>query len=159
MGSQCYEKQLIAQNVPGAYAGMRSVSGAFIKVLPLSYAGNYFLNKVYQGRGGPLDMYGDTDINRPANVFYLTDVGSYRDPATGNAFAGWYITPGYGNSTNPQQRWPKGQRHAGGRNWTFCDGHAKWFKDPAFLDAAGAPRGDLIAAYQAMGIYTDPTTN
>ena len=153
--SYCYEAQLVAQNVPGAYVGMKSVPGAMQKVLPLSYAANYYLNKVYQGRGTAFDMYNYAGIRNPANVFYSTDVGSYKDPATANAFAGWYIIPGYGNSANPQQRWPKGQRHAGGRNWSFCDGHAKWFKDPAFINPDGS-FPNLVTAYRQMGIYTDP---
>lgn len=155
LGSYCYEAQLIAVNMPGAYTGIKDVPGAMQKVFPLSYAGNYYLNKVYYSRGNALQMVSQADIAAPANLFYSTDVGSY--PSNGNAFAGWYIAPGYGNSADPTQRWPAGGRHSGGRTWTFCDGHAKWKKDPAFVDANGnaIAQTTLMNAYRAMGIYTD----
>jgi len=155
VGSYCYEAQLLAIKMPGAYAGMNSVPGAMEKVFPLSYAGNYYLNKVYYGRGGPLQMISQADIAAPANLFYCTDVGSY--PSNGNAFAGWYIAPGYGNSADPTQRWPAGKRHADGRVWAFCDGHAKWKKDPGFLTATGTaiPQATLMNTYRSLGIYTD----
>jgi prepilin-type N-terminal cleavage/methylation domain-containing protein/prepilin-type processing-associated H-X9-DG protein len=153
LGSYCYEAQLLAVNMPGAYTGIKDVPNGMTKVFPLSYAGNYILNKVYTGRGGPLDMYNLAGIAKPANVFYMADVGS--SISGGNAFAGWYIIPGYGQSTTSTvDRWDKGRRHNQGRNWAFCDGHAKWFKDPennAMTDV------QLRDAYRLRGIYTDPT--
>ncbi|MGC8783209.1 MAG: hypothetical protein ACP5RN_02310 [Armatimonadota bacterium] len=62
----------------------------------------------------------------PAQTFYVTDVGS-RIESNSNAFAGWYIAPGYDNGA-PNRRWPKGQRHQNGRNWIFADGHAKYHR-------------------------------
>ena len=158
--SYCYEAQLLAVGMPGAYVGMRNVPGAMEKDFPLSYAGNYYLNKVYQGRGTAFQMYSLAEITCPSNVFFDTEVGSYLDPTTGNAFGGWYIVPGYGNATNPLQRWDIGERHAGGRNWNFCDGHAKYFHDPGYLNPDGTAKSStvLIAEYQAMGVYTDPLT-
>ena len=156
LGSVCYEQQLLSVNMPGSYIGMASVPGAMIKSFPISYAANYYLEKYYTGRGTAVDMYSLAGINKPANVFFSTDVGSYT--SNGNSFAGWYIAPGYGNSADPTQRWPKGKRHAGGRNWAFVDGHAKWTKDPEFLNANGTAvsQTQLMAEYRAMGIYTDP---
>jgi prepilin-type N-terminal cleavage/methylation domain-containing protein len=43
-GSFCYEAQLLAVRMPGAYPGMRNVVNAMRDVFPLSYAGNYFLS-------------------------------------------------------------------------------------------------------------------
>lgn len=164
-GSLCYEKQLLAANIPGAYAGISGTARAMSKVLPLSYAGNYFLSAPYgyTDRGTsvagvpgakmrPLASYA-----APANLFYVTEVGSF----TSTGMAGWYIAPGYGNSTDPTARWPKGRRHAGGRNWVFCDGHAKWFKDPDFVKAGGAAKtqAELTEEYRKRGIYTYPTTD
>ncbi len=155
--STCYESQLVQMKVPGAYVGMKSVKNAMRDVLPLSYAGNYILCKSYsdlpgsvtnpkEKRGTPLEMASLADIKSPASVFYLTDVGSSGD------FAGWYIAPGYGNSKTGKGRWEQGGRHAGGRNWIFCDGHAKWSKDPDFNTA------DMVDAYRRRGIYTDYLT-
>jgi prepilin-type N-terminal cleavage/methylation domain-containing protein/prepilin-type processing-associated H-X9-DG protein len=157
LGSYCYEEQLLLVNMPGSYPGMRNVAKAMQTSFPLSYAGNYWLNKVYLGRGDAATMVGLADIAAPANCFFSTEVGSYYDPSTGNAFAGWYIIPGYGNTTSPVQRWAIGGRHSGGRNWNFCDGHAKWFKDPPFLNPDGTAMSStqLVAVYRRMGVYTD----
>ena len=149
--SKCYEGQLVQMKVPGAYVGMSSAPNAMRDALPLSYAANYYLCKSYLGRGTALEMVSLADIKNPSNVFYLADVGSVVT-ATGD-FAGWYITPGYGNNGDGSGRWEKGGRHGGGRNWIFCDGHAKWNKDPDFV---GKP--DMIAAYRKRGIYTDYLT-
>ncbi len=161
LGSYCYEAQLVAVNMPGAYSGMSTVPGAMEKVFPLSYAGNYWLNKVYLGRGNAFTMTSLADIAAPANLFYAAEVGSYKDPNTGNAFAGWYIIPGYGNTSSPLQRWEIGERHFGGRNWQFTDGHVKYAKDPGYLNPDGTAKSStvLVAEYRAMGIYTDPLTS
>ncbi|MCW3100262.1 MAG: prepilin-type N-terminal cleavage/methylation domain [Chthonomonadaceae bacterium] len=160
VGSYCYEAQLLAVNMPNSFVGMKSVPGALAKSFPLSYAGNYFLNKVYYNptRGDAFTMYSLAGIHNPANVFFMTEVGSFVDPTTGNPFAGWYVAPGYGNSTNPQQRWPIGRRHSVGRVWNFCDGHAKWVKDVDFLytDGTAKSQGQITNEYRARGIYTDP---
>lgn len=155
--SVCYEKQLIGMGLPGAYAGMSAVPNGLRKVFPLSYAGNYYLCKSYTGKGNAFDMYSLASIARPANVFYISDVGSLIS-ANGNAFAGWYIAPGYGNGTT-DMRWRKGKRHADGRNWVFADGHAKWYKDPNFLRANGTNKSqsEIMTEYRARGIYTDPS--
>jgi len=153
-GSFCYEEQLRLINMPGYYAGMRNDVNAMRNSFPLSYAGNYLLNKIYTGRGTPLDMYNFAGIARPANVFFSTDVGS-ATASNGNTFAGWYIIPGYGQSTGSTvDRWDLGRRHNQGRNWIFCDGHAKWFKDPEDNTLTSA---QLNLAYRARGIYSDPT--
>ncbi|MDX1934320.1 MAG: prepilin-type N-terminal cleavage/methylation domain-containing protein [Capsulimonadales bacterium] len=159
LGSFCYEEQLRLVNMPGYYAGMKDVPNAMRNSFPLSYAGNYILNKVYTGRGTAFDMYNFAGIARPSNVFFSADVGSSTfGAANGNTFAGWYIVPGYGNSAT-DSRWRQGKRHNEGRNWVFCDGHAKWYKDPAFQNADGTYKSSaaLQLEYRARGIYTDPT--
>lgn len=153
-GSYCFEAQLLAVNMPGATPGIKDVPNGMTRVFPLSYAGNYFLNKVYFGRGNGLNMVSQAEIRAPANVFYLADVGS--SVSGGNAFAGWYVAPGYGNTVAQTGRWPKGKRHAEGRNWMFCDGHVKWTKDPPFLNGTAAKSQTQITNdYRMMGIYTD----
>jgi prepilin-type N-terminal cleavage/methylation domain-containing protein/prepilin-type processing-associated H-X9-DG protein len=163
-GSLCYENQLLLANVPGAYVGMRSVASAMTKVLPLSYAGNYFLSSAYStpastgiagGKMRPMASYA-----APANLIYIADVGSAQ-LAAGGSFAGWYIAPGYGVVGNGTGRWEKGQRHSGGRNWTFCDGHAKWTKDPSWLTATGTVKSQtvIMEEYRKMGLYTYPETD
>lgn len=159
--STCYESQLLAVKMPGSYVGMRNVPNAMRDSFPLSYAANYILCKSYTtitvggkkvALGTPFQMYSLAEVRCPSNVFYLADVGSQVDSADGNAFAGWYLIPGYGYvSGSSSARWQKGSRHVGGRNWIFVDGHAKWYKDP---DPAKANQ----QSYQAMGIYTDPRT-
>jgi prepilin-type N-terminal cleavage/methylation domain-containing protein/prepilin-type processing-associated H-X9-DG protein len=156
LGSMCYEQQLLAVGMQGAYVGIRNDISAMTRVFPLSYAGNYFLNKAYYGRGNAFNMVSLAEINKPANVFYLADVGS-NTAANGNSFAGWYIAPGYGNSVNATDRWARGRRHAEGRTWVFCDGHAKWYKDPPFLNPNGTAKTQAVITdeYRSMGIYTD----
>jgi prepilin-type N-terminal cleavage/methylation domain-containing protein/prepilin-type processing-associated H-X9-DG protein len=161
--SVCYEKQLLAVNMPGAYVGMNTEVNKMRDAFPLSYAANYILSKAYTsvlvpaGTTNPLAMFNLAEIRRPANLFYLADVGS-NQAANGNNFAGWYITPGYGNGTT-DVRWRRGKRHADGRNWLFCDGHAKWFKDPAWEKTPGVAftEGELRLQYRARGVYTDPS--
>ena len=162
-GSLCYENQLLLMNVPGAYVGIRNVANAMTKAFPLSYAGNYFLSEAYATptlpgiNGGK--MRSSASYATPANLIFVADVGS--QVAAGNAFGGWYITPGYGLTATGTGRWEKGQRHAGGRNWTFCDGHAKWTKDPGWLTTTGAlkSQAQVMEEYRRMGLYTYPDTD
>lgn len=158
-GSYCYEAQLLAAGVPRAYEGIRNVVNGMRDVLPLSYAGNYYLAGGYYVAWDQYDcrkMLPMASIQFPAQTFYVTDVGS-RIESNGNAFAGWYIAPGYDNSA-PNRRWPKGQRHQNGRNWIFADGHAKYYRDPALTNPDGSRKSQaqLICDYEAMGIYTYP---
>jgi prepilin-type N-terminal cleavage/methylation domain-containing protein/prepilin-type processing-associated H-X9-DG protein len=159
-GSFCYEAQLLAFGVRGAYSGMAPVPGAMVKVFPVSYAGNYFLSQVYDVPRGTTKAKGHnlSSVANPANVLFSAEVGSAR-LASGGTFAGWYIAPGYGNSGNGLGRWERGARHTGGRNWTFTDGHAKFVKDPAFRDSNGTiPERRIRWTYQQMGFYTYPET-
>lgn len=165
LGSSCFEKQLLAVNMPGSYAGMRSKANAMRDSFPLSYAGNYFLSQTYDPGKSRSTYRGEkmhplSDIDSPASVFYIADVGTQKDLATNNDFAGWYIAPGYGNNVAGTGRWPKGRRHADGRNWVFCDGHAKWAKDPPFLKSATVSKSEpeIRYEYQQRGIYTFPET-
>jgi prepilin-type N-terminal cleavage/methylation domain-containing protein/prepilin-type processing-associated H-X9-DG protein len=166
-GSYCYEAQLLAANIPGAYAGMRNDINAMYNVFPLSYAGNYLLSQVYADPYGvqpagdrnhrnASKMYPNSAINFPASTFDLADVGSTVG-STGTIFAGWYVAPGY----DVAGRWSAGMRHTNGRNWTFCDGHARYFRDDSILNAAGSgnkTQAQIICAYQYKGIYTYPDT-
>lgn len=166
-GSQCYESQLLQMNVPRAYVGIKSgtTTPTMRDVLPLSYAGNYFLSAAY----GFTDEKGNVTLasqgakmrplaayNSPANLFYMAEVGS----SSTSQFAGWYIAPGYGNSAT-DTRWVNGKRHSDGRIWTFCDGHAKWFKDPDFKNGDGTykSQAQITEEYRRKGILTYCTSD
>ena len=159
-GELCFEYLMLDANVPGAYVGMSDVDFGkeMARILPASYAGNYLLMNSYNpaSLGGWSGQRGRvmTTLESPANIFYSTDVGS----ATYNDlnFAGWYIIPGYGNNGDGSGRWEKGARHTGGRNWTFADGHAKYHKDPDYVNADGSTksRRQLVWEYQQRGIWT-----
>lgn len=157
LNSYCYEAQLLAVNMPKSYVGMRSVVNAMRDSFPLSYAGNYLLARSYDVARGTTGAKGRplVAINFPSNTFFMADVGTATE-TSGNQFAGWYIAPGYGNSGNGRGRWELGKRHSEGRNWNFCDGHAKWYKDPQFVNADGTAKSinATILEYQQRGIYT-----
>lgn len=158
--SYCYEAQLLAFGVPGAYVGIMASAAEMNRVFPSSYAGNYYLSRVYDVPRGTTKAKGRnlSEVVNPANVFFSADVGSAR-LTTGGSFAGWYIAPGYGNNGNGTGRWERGARHTGGRNWTFTDGHAKYAKDPAFRDENGTiSQRRTMWTYQQRGIYTFPET-
>ncbi|MES2463056.1 MAG: DUF1559 domain-containing protein [Armatimonadota bacterium] len=166
----CIESMLLDAKIPGAYAGIRNSRADIAKVLPLSYAGNFYLSSTYgftdpsNGAVAPRDAsagapsYNESEIRSPANLFYLTELGADVD-TNGISVGGWYIAPGYGNQ-GTDRRWPKGARHAGGRTWAFYDGHAKWAKDPDFVTASGARESEvnIREAYRKRGIYTFFTT-
>jgi prepilin-type N-terminal cleavage/methylation domain len=169
LDSFCYEEQLRLVNMPGYYAGMRSVPNAMRDAFPLSYAGNYFLCKSYLKNDGaaeaafgdigsatPFDMFSLDEIKAPASTYYVTEVGNSFS-ANGNAFGGWYIATGYGNG-GTDMRWSSGKRHQGGRNWVFTDGHAKWHKDPEFQNPDGSRRtqAQITEDYRLKGIFTYP---
>lgn len=172
-GSYCYEEQLILAGVPGAYAGMRNVPGAMGKVLPMSYGGNYEMSENYDSqiagsrsaRTSATKEFPNSQVNSPANVFYIADVGSGAFTFSGTTvyFGGWYIIPGYGTSSVPaSNRWVLGSRHTGGRNMAFCDGHAKYTKDEATSSRksfSGTSTNAYIWDYQQRGIYTFPQTD
>jgi hypothetical protein len=161
--SYCYEQQLLDANIPGAYVGIKDAPDAMRKVLPLSYAGNYFLSSAY-GASGRAAVVGGKMLSlssyaAPANLHYVAEVGS-SVTAGGWTFAGWYIAPGYGNSA-ADTRWRKGMRHSEGRNWVFVDGHAKWYKDPSFVTSTGTYKTQtaIMEEYRKNGIYTYPETD
>lgn len=165
VGSACYELQLLQANVPKAYVGISATATGMRDVLPLSYGGNYFLSAAYNytDYNGTVvaaqpgaKMRSLASYAAPSNLFYVSEVGS-----NSSAFAGWYIAPGYGNSANATDRWAIGRRHSVGRTWVFCDGHAKWSKDPDFLTGSGTAKtqAQITEEYRRRGIYTYPSTD
>lgn len=145
----CFQLQLNAAGIPGITPSMSPAEKA--KLVPLSYAGNYFLSKAYDFPAGfnNSNTYGGrstTSIDNIANVFFATDWG----------FTGWYTAPGYDNT--PNGRWERSIRHQGGRNWAFADGHAKWAKDPDVKRSNGTYKSfaELLEEYADRGILTDP---
>lgn len=160
--SACFENQMLQANIPGAYVGIKSNSKAMAEVLPLSYASNYILSGNYGKISGTVSnitgaagspMRSLSTFAVPSKMFMVTDVG------TNNGFAGWYITPGYGNGSS-DARWSNGGRHLYGRVWAFADGHAKWVKDPSFKlnDTTWKTQAQLVEEYRGRGVYTYPDT-
>jgi prepilin-type N-terminal cleavage/methylation domain-containing protein/prepilin-type processing-associated H-X9-DG protein len=147
-----YIEQLLSVNWPGAVPGMTTQQMA--QVFPLSYAGNYYLSNSQPRMVNAVGQLGFSiaAISRPANVFLLTELGRGTQPWTTSTYSTYYAIPGYGVTT----RWKVGQRHQGGRNWTFADGHAKYIRDIVNPDEAGMTLDRVVAAYRRAGIFTDP---
>ena len=183
---------LKAAGVPGAdtlppYSNTPAFHEAVAKICPDSYATNYYLSQTYAyprrdgggtvpstdnaaggygGRGRPV-----TEIPEPASVWIMSEwsVTAQVGTSTAGGAGGWYMYPGYLNtqvSNGNSNRWRGAQRHTGGREWLFVDGHAKWYKDPPFETAPGvaAPDGasadpasnTIMSKYDTMGVHTFP---
>jgi len=146
-----YIEQLIAMKWPGAVAGMTTEQMA--QVFPLSYAANYALSasgSATPAKGG-LAL---AALSAPASVFLTSEFGRGTAPWTNSQYSVYYTFPGY---PNPYTRWKAGQRHQGGRNFTFTDGHAKFIKEPVSLDTPGQYTQDQVTGrYCRNGIYTRP---
>jgi prepilin-type N-terminal cleavage/methylation domain-containing protein/prepilin-type processing-associated H-X9-DG protein len=103
---------------------------------PESYAANSYL--------GWANGYGSmAQVNRPSQCFMLTELGKGT-----YGYSVWYVQQ-YGYGYAP--RWLAGNRHNEGRNFTFCDGHAKWVRD-----VGGTDRDTVDAAYHALGYASWP---
>lgn len=142
---------------------------------PLSYASNYLLNPWYtfddastgfnytaamaNSKQGQAVMWPMAKLQCPANLFYITDVATINNTtSTPNLLTGgWYLIPGYGSVTG-SDRWTAGGRHTGGRVWVFCDGHAKWMKDPKLSGSQTPDEAAAEEAYRHVGVYTYPDT-
>lgn len=164
-GALCYELQLLAAEIPGAYSGIRNEEFGMRDVLPLSYAANYYLSGAYTipataqnaavtgvaaSKMRPMSFY-----SAPAQLVYIFDIGiNAANRST------WYSTVGYGNSASPNAQWPSGARHQEGRVFVFADGHAKWLKDPAdVVGGTARTQAQIIADYQQRGVFTYPNTD
>ena len=102
---------------------------------PWSYGSNYSLTTAFTL----------AQINRPAQCILLCDFGQGQ-----HSYSVYYANFGYGyTSTESPDRWTAGGRHNDGRNYAFCDGHAKWLKD-----LTGSSTAAIQAAYYAAG-WTD----
>lgn len=152
----CFKSQMVNAGFMTAAEAPSISLAEMIKRFPLSYGGNYYLSNHYNYRHGTTPTrntgtYGGrtyTSFGSPANVFFSTEWGQ----------TGWYLSPGYANSAT-DNRWRDSGRHQGGRNWTFADGHAKYFKDLPVVKADGVTRKtepEIVVEYQSRGIYTNP---
>jgi prepilin-type N-terminal cleavage/methylation domain-containing protein/prepilin-type processing-associated H-X9-DG protein len=119
---------------------------------PLSYASNIYL-------GWSEGYSAMASINQPSNCILLLEFGKGQHP-----FSTFYSSFGYGISPleNPD-RWEAGRRHFGGRNYVFCDSHAKYVRDP-LLETKTLPTTPamLDQAFYNLGFYdhpTDPTSS
>jgi len=159
---------LKAANVPGAnllpaYSNTTAFHEAVAKIVPNSYATNYFLSATYgyptRRSGGTESVPADqsqrgrpiSELNEPANTWIMTEYSANEQTKNG----GWYTYPGYLNdqiSNGNYTRWRGGRRHTEGRQWLFVDGHAKWYKDPDFSLSPGA----ILADYDRRQVYTYP---
>jgi prepilin-type processing-associated H-X9-DG protein len=155
--------QLLAVQMPGAYSGMRNVVNAMRNVFPLSYAGNYFLSRTYDPgfdrnnyRGGEDAPAGRHQL--PCQHLLRRRCGQ-QHRAQRQRLRRVVHRARLRQQSQATPAGAKGRRHQEGRNWTFCDGHAKFYNDPAF-EVNGVPRSQLEITYeyQARGIYTFPET-
>ena len=144
-----YAKQLVQVGWPGATLGLTSYELA--QLLPWSYAANYFLSHTSLGGAQYThEPFHESMIQQPTRVFMLTEYGKGSAPWTGLVYGTYYAIPGY-NSFDPTTRWRNSSRHNGGRNWVFCDGHAKWY-----TDMWGSTDAETRANYWAREIRWDP---
>jgi prepilin-type processing-associated H-X9-DG protein len=160
-----------ASNLP-AYSNTPAFHEAVAQICPNSYASNYFLSQTYgyTARDGSVIPSSDSignhggrgralnDIVEPASTWILTEWSTSSDTGA----AGWYCYPGYLNANSSvgfRSRWRGGQRHQGGRDWLFVDGHVKWMKDPPFESAPGVavPDSAILNHYTNMKVYTYPS--
>jgi prepilin-type N-terminal cleavage/methylation domain-containing protein/prepilin-type processing-associated H-X9-DG protein len=113
------------------------------RMWPWSYATNINLGPVYGNAT-------QAAISHPAQCLLLGDYG--RGAYTYSVF---YMSFGYGTNTgyNPD-RWEAGGRHNEGRNYAFCDGHAKWLKD---LSGIKGNQTSIANNYYAQGWYDKAT--
>jgi prepilin-type N-terminal cleavage/methylation domain-containing protein/prepilin-type processing-associated H-X9-DG protein len=73
-------------------------------------------------------------IDAPASTIFVGDGGSagriappWWGQTSANRGGSSSKIPGAGTTANTTWEWP--DRHSGGGNYVFCDGHAKWMKD------------------------------
>jgi prepilin-type processing-associated H-X9-DG protein len=104
-------------------------------------------------------------LDAPASTIFVGDGGS-----AGRLAPPWWgqtsftrggtssVKPGAGTTSNTQWEWP--DRHQGGANYVFCDGHAKYLKDSAaFPPGMDQPRVIGKAAYKACVDYFAATAS
>jgi len=139
----CFSKNgstgFYAMLTAAGYAPTADTQPALAAAFPLSYAAN--INLGWSTAGGSNSM---ASIQSPSKCFLASELGM-----GAYTYSVWYMTPGYGTPT----RWEAGARHNEGRNFLFCDGHAKWIKEYC---AAGTPAGTVLTAYANNGVYSDP---
>ncbi len=110
-------------------------AAAAAQLWPWSYASNY----------GITTANTLASINRPAQCILMLDFGQ-----GAHAYSVYYAYFGYGyQASESPDRWAAGGRHNGGRNYVFCDGHAKWL-----ADVFGGSTAAIQAGYYAAG-WTD----
>ena len=110
---------------------------------PWSYATNINLGPIYNAAT-------QAAINHPSSCILIGELGR-----GAHAYTVWYMDFGYGtNAAENPDRWEAGGRHNGGRNWAFCDGHAKWLHD--FAGTKGN-QASIENAYWNQGWFDVPT--
>ncbi|MGV3613747.1 MAG: prepilin-type N-terminal cleavage/methylation domain-containing protein [Fimbriimonas sp.] len=161
---ECYRAQVIEADVPGIQQavtqyGRNGIPGDVLaKIFPLSYGANFYLANSYTWNPDTSTTTADrfaaggrsvTTLVSPAKTMFATDAGGG---------VGWFFVTGYANHAD--NRWQDSGRHRGGRNFTFCDGHAKYQKDLNYFKPDGAKKTEveLMLEYQRNGIYFAPNT-
>lgn len=108
------------------------------RLWPWSYASNQSLG--WYNSGGSI-----ASVKAPSQVFLVTEFGQ-----GAHAYSTWYTDLGYGTSTSESpDRWEAGRRHQGGRTFVFCDGHAKYVRDPTTVK----DYAQIKNAYYSRGIF------
>lgn len=94
-------------------------------------------------------------IDAPASTIFVGDGGSagrlappWWGQTSANRGGTSSVPPGAATPANTTWEWP--DRHTGGGNYVFCDGHAKWLKDSfTYPPGLSAPRVIGKPAYKA----------
>lgn len=116
------------------------------KIFPLSFCSNYQLNYQFAQNSsgawttatytGPRSL---TTVASPANTVLTTEYGVGDAWANGRTYSNYYCALGYGGV----DRWRNGRRYAGGRTFSFTDGHAKFLRDPLKIEDANPANGNI----------------
>ena len=165
MAYQNWRPMLLDAQWPGVTA--TSTNEELSRAFPLSYASNRYLSKTMEDRPGgmPDSSLGPggrhlVTVKRPEKVFLFTELGAMKDGGLSvpDNFGGWYGDIPLNKPTPNLRFWPRGRRHLGGRIFAFCDGHAKFFKDPD-VDPETTDYSKLRdVIYPALGVYTFAST-
>jgi prepilin-type N-terminal cleavage/methylation domain-containing protein/prepilin-type processing-associated H-X9-DG protein len=123
-------------------ASTRALGGSYTL---LAYGMNYWLSSYYYPGGG-MNLT-NADLSRPADTIWIAETGNAKEtPGTGSYLSYPSYYAGLTARTNATYGFDvKGararltNRHNGGSNVIWCDGHAKWVRREVLEDDMGTP--------------------